>query len=70
MTFFSFVYGWIVYRYVLAISILSTLYTGGQTLLKVHELSTGKDLFQRWHSALFDFLGDQVRFRFPVILFS
>ncbi|XP_024019541.1 CASP-like protein 4B1 isoform X2 [Morus notabilis] len=47
------------FRYVLAIATLSTLYSGGQCLLKVHELSTGKYLFQRSTSALFDFCGDQ-----------
>ncbi|GMN40461.1 hypothetical protein TIFTF001_009686 [Ficus carica] len=48
------------YRYVLAIAILTTLYSGGQCLLKVHELSTGKYLFQRSTSVLFDFSGDQM----------
>ncbi|PON53595.1 CASP-like protein 4B [Parasponia andersonii] len=48
------------YRYVLAISILSTLYTGAQALIKVQELSTGKFLFPQWTSALFDFCGDQI----------
>ncbi|XP_062094939.1 CASP-like protein 4B1 [Humulus lupulus] len=48
------------YRYVLAISILSTLYTGAQALIKVQELSTGKFMFQQSTSSLFDFCGDQI----------
>ncbi|XP_057499389.1 CASP-like protein 4B1 [Actinidia eriantha] len=48
------------YRYVLAIAILSTLYTGVQVLRQVHELSTGKLLFSRRNLALVDFFGDQV----------
>lgn len=47
-------------RYMLAISILSTLYAGGQALRQVHELWTRKRLFQDRHSALLDFFGDQV----------
>ncbi|KAK9290922.1 hypothetical protein L1049_009101 [Liquidambar formosana] len=48
------------YRYVLAIAILSTLYTGGQALRQVHELSTGKFYFSRRNLALLDFFGDQI----------
>ncbi|XP_002526699.2 CASP-like protein 4B1 [Ricinus communis] len=48
------------YRYLLAISILSTLYSGGQVLRNVHELSTGKLIFQRQTSAMLDFFGDQL----------
>ncbi|KAK2981779.1 hypothetical protein RJ640_010296 [Escallonia rubra] len=48
------------YRYVLAIAILSTLYTGGQVLRHVHELSTGRESFSRRNLALVDFFGDQV----------
>ncbi|KAL5550705.1 hypothetical protein UlMin_000881 [Ulmus minor] len=48
------------YRYVLAIAILTTLYSGGQALLQVHEISTGKYLFQRRTAALYDFVGDQI----------
>ncbi|GFY95759.1 uncharacterized protein family [Actinidia rufa] len=48
------------YRYVLAIAILSTLYTGVQVLRQIHELSTGNLLFSRRNLALVDFFGDQV----------
>ncbi|KAL3531630.1 hypothetical protein ACH5RR_005151 [Cinchona calisaya] len=49
------------YRYVLAIAILSTLYTGLQVFRHVHELSTGREVFSsRRNSALLDFFGDQV----------
>ncbi|KAM7265719.1 hypothetical protein ACFE04_003402 [Oxalis oulophora] len=48
------------YRYVLAIAILSTLYTGGQALRHVHELSTAKPFFEQKKSALLDFFGDQI----------
>ncbi|GMH23147.1 hypothetical protein Nepgr_024990 [Nepenthes gracilis] len=48
------------YRYVLAIAILSTLYTGGQSLKQVHQLSTGKELITQRNSALIDFFGDQI----------
>ncbi|XP_060176370.1 CASP-like protein 4B1 [Lycium barbarum] len=48
------------YRYVLAIAILSTLYTGLQVLRHIHELSTGKESFSRRRLALFGFFGDQV----------
>lgn len=48
------------YRYVLAIAILSTLYTGVQAARHVHQLSTGRELFQRRTSALADFIGDQI----------
>lgn len=47
-------------RYVLAIAILSTLYTLGQVLRHVHELSTGRQMMQKRTSALIDFFGDQV----------
>lgn len=47
-------------RYLLAISILSTLYTGSQAFRHVHEISTGKQIFQQQTSALIDFAGDQV----------
>ncbi|KAM3287724.1 CASP-like protein 4B1 isoform X1 [Capsicum chacoense] len=48
------------YRYVLAIAILSTLYTGLQVLRQIHELSTGKESFSRQRLALVGFIGDQV----------
>lgn len=48
------------YRYVLAIAILSTLYTGLQSFRQVHELSTGKESFDRRNMAMTDFFGDQL----------
>ncbi|KAJ0087878.1 hypothetical protein Patl1_31466 [Pistacia atlantica] len=48
------------FRYVLAIAVLSTLYTGGQALRHVHEISTSKQLLQPRTSALLDFFGDQI----------
>ncbi|KAM7463914.1 hypothetical protein LguiA_032035 [Lonicera macranthoides] len=48
------------YRYVLAIAILSTLYTGGQSLRQFHEFSTGRESFSRRSMALLDFFGDQI----------
>ncbi|XP_065853774.1 CASP-like protein 4B1 isoform X3 [Euphorbia lathyris] len=48
------------YRYLLAISILSTLYTGGQVLRHIHELYTGKHFIHRRTSAMVDFIGDQL----------
>ncbi|KAJ1419274.1 Casparian strip membrane protein domain [Sesbania bispinosa] len=48
------------YRYLLAIAILSSLYTGGQVFRQVHELSTGKTLLQPRIASLIDFVGDQV----------
>lgn len=47
-------------RYVLAIAILSTLYTGLQVVRQVHELSTSKEAFSRQNLALLEFFGDQV----------
>lgn len=56
--FFIFIF----YRYLLAIAILSTLYSLAQALRHVHELSTGRHLIQvqQRTSGLFDFFGDQV----------
>ncbi|XP_073289205.1 CASP-like protein 4B1 [Primulina huaijiensis] len=48
------------YRYVLAIAILSTLYTGLQAFRQIRELSTGRELFTLRNSAMFDFIGDQI----------
>ncbi|XP_021908635.1 CASP-like protein 4B1 [Carica papaya] len=48
------------YRYLLAIAILSTLYSGGQALRHVHEISTGKQMLDRRNSSLVDFFGDQI----------
>ncbi|KAK6125995.1 hypothetical protein DH2020_015183 [Rehmannia glutinosa] len=48
------------YRYVVAIAILSTLYTGLQALRQIHELSTGVEKFSRQNLARIDFFGDQI----------
>ncbi|KAG8374462.1 hypothetical protein BUALT_Bualt11G0134700 [Buddleja alternifolia] len=48
------------YRYVLAIAILSTLYTGLQALRQFNELSTGKEILSRQTLARIDFFGDQI----------
>lgn len=48
------------YRYLLAIAILSSLYTGAQAFRQVHELSTGKQLIKPRMAALIDFFGDQI----------
>ncbi|KAK9723606.1 hypothetical protein RND81_05G011600 [Saponaria officinalis] len=48
------------YRYVLAIAILSTMYTGVQTYKQVHQLQTGRELFAFKNSALIEFVGDQI----------
>ncbi|KAL6138951.1 PREDICTED: CASP-like protein 4B1 [Fragaria vesca subsp. vesca] len=44
------------YRYLLAIAILATLYSGAQAF----KVATGKEMFQRRTSALADFIGDQI----------
>ncbi|CAH9069325.1 unnamed protein product [Cuscuta epithymum] len=48
------------YRYVLAIAVLSTLYTGLQTFRRFHELSTGKEFSSARNWDMIDFFGDQV----------
>ncbi|XP_057983281.1 CASP-like protein 4B1 [Malania oleifera] len=48
------------YRYLLAIAILSTLYSGGQALRHIHELSIGKLMLTQRKSAMLDFFGDQI----------
>ncbi|KAJ7950061.1 CASP-like protein [Quillaja saponaria] len=48
------------YRYLLAIGILGTIYTGLQAWRQVQELYTGKNLFRHQTSALVDFFGDQI----------
>ncbi|XP_059668095.1 CASP-like protein 4B1 [Cornus florida] len=48
------------YRYVLAIAILSSLYTGAQSFRQIHELWTAKESFSRRNMALVDFFGDQI----------
>ncbi|KAH0632878.1 hypothetical protein KY284_035664 [Solanum tuberosum] len=48
------------YRYLLAIAILSTLYTILLVLIQVYQLSTNKEIFSRKNSAFLDFFGDQL----------
>ncbi|KAI5392157.1 CASP-like protein 4B1 [Lathyrus oleraceus] len=48
------------YRYLLVVTIFSSLYTGGQVYRQIHELSTGNNMFRATTAALIDFLGDQV----------
>ncbi|XP_047152132.1 CASP-like protein 4B1 [Vigna umbellata] len=48
------------YRYLLAIAILSSLYTGGQAFRQIHELSTAKQLLKPKMAAIIDFSGDQI----------
>ncbi|RDY02484.1 CASP-like protein 4B1, partial [Mucuna pruriens] len=48
------------YRYLLAIAILSSLYTGCQAFRQIQELSTAKQLLKPRMAAMVDFLGDQI----------
>ncbi|XP_010264514.1 PREDICTED: CASP-like protein 4B1 [Nelumbo nucifera] len=48
------------YRYCLAISILSTLYTAAQVLRQIHQFWTGKNIISQRISRFVDFFGDQV----------
>ncbi|KNA02621.1 hypothetical protein SOVF_216990, partial [Spinacia oleracea] len=48
------------YRYLLAIAILSSIYTGLQCFRHVHQLSSGKQFVDLKTSALIDFVGDQI----------
>ncbi|KAK3406800.1 hypothetical protein EUGRSUZ_K02941 [Eucalyptus grandis] len=48
------------YRYLLAIAILSSLYTGIQALRHVYQISTGRQFLEQRTSALINFCGDQV----------
>uniref|UniRef100_A0A0V0H6T2 CASP-like protein n=1 Tax=Solanum chacoense TaxID=4108 RepID=A0A0V0H6T2_SOLCH len=48
------------YRYLLAIAIISTLYTILLVLIQVYQLSTNKEIFSRKNSAFLDFFGDQL----------
>ncbi|KHN29553.1 CASP-like protein [Glycine soja] len=48
------------YRYLLAIAILSSLYTGAQAFRLLQELSTAKQLLQPRMAAMIDFFGDQI----------
>jgi len=47
-------------RYLLAIAILSSLYTGGQAFRQIRELSTAKQMLKPKMAAIIDFVGDQV----------
>ncbi|XP_020234991.1 CASP-like protein 4B1 [Cajanus cajan] len=48
------------YRYLLAIAILSCLYTGAQAFRQIQELSTAKQFLQPRMAAMVDFFGDQI----------
>lgn len=48
------------YRYILAVTIISTVYTIGQVYRQVQELCNGKDLLQPKKMSLIDFLGDEI----------
>ncbi|XP_068669408.1 CASP-like protein 4B4 [Aristolochia californica] len=48
------------YRYLLVISILAFLYTGGQIIREVQLLLTGKDVISPRSSVFLDFFGDQI----------
>ncbi|GAU17175.1 hypothetical protein TSUD_178050 [Trifolium subterraneum] len=48
------------YRYLLAIAILSSLYTGAQAFRQIQELSKGKKLIKPSVAAIIDFFGDQI----------
>ncbi|QCE12047.1 hypothetical protein DEO72_LG10g3287 [Vigna unguiculata] len=48
------------YRYLLAIAILSSLYTGGQAFRQIRELSTAKQMLKPKMAAIIDFVGDQI----------
>ncbi|CAJ1809332.1 unnamed protein product [Sphenostylis stenocarpa] len=48
------------YRYLLAIAILSSMYTGAQVFRQMHEFSTAKQLLKPRMAAMIDFFGDQI----------
>ncbi|XP_042515598.1 CASP-like protein 4B1 [Macadamia integrifolia] len=48
------------YRYLLAIALLSTLYTIAQVLRQIHEFSTGKYILSLRGLNYLDFIGDQI----------
>ncbi|KAL1804609.1 hypothetical protein ACET3Z_027677 [Daucus carota] len=48
------------YSYLLAVAVISTVYTGGQVYLQVHELATGVQTFSRKKLTLCSFIGDQI----------
>lgn len=48
------------YKYLLAIAILSTLYTGFQTLRDFHEIYTGRETFSHQNTVMLNFFADQI----------
>ncbi|XP_028764547.1 CASP-like protein 4B1 [Neltuma alba] len=48
------------YRYILAVTIICTMYTIGQVYRQVQELCNGKDLLQPKKTSLIDFVGDEM----------
>ncbi|KAL8102126.1 CASP-like protein 4B1 [Apium graveolens] len=48
------------YSYLLAIAVISAIYTGGQVYLQVHEILTGVQTFSRKNMVFFNFIGDQI----------
>ncbi|WOL06859.1 hypothetical protein Cni_G15593 [Canna indica] len=48
------------YRYLLAVSVLTLLYSVAQVWRQAHRFSTGRDLVPRKYSELVDFAGDQL----------
>lgn len=58
-----------IHRYLLAIAILSTLYTGAQVGRQIHELRTGKEILSPQMMVLLNFVGDQVRLIYARLFF-
>ncbi|XP_047307047.1 CASP-like protein 4B4 [Impatiens glandulifera] len=58
------------YRYFVAISIMSMIYTGAQTFRQINELSTGKQVIDPKTFAIVDFYGDQILAYFLMSSFS
>ncbi|GER26644.1 CASP-like protein ARALYDRAFT_321547 [Striga asiatica] len=48
------------YRYVVAIAVLSSLYTGFQAFGQVYGVSTGREVIPRQYVGKIDFFGDQI----------
>ncbi|KAL8102127.1 hypothetical protein AgCh_026858 [Apium graveolens] len=48
------------YSYLLAIAVISTIYTGGQVYLQVHDILTGVQTFSHKNMAFCNFIGDQI----------
>lgn len=55
------------YRYLLAIAMFSTLYTGLQSFRHINQLCTGKEFVALKTSAWIDFVGDQVDYFFSIL---